>query len=463
MITTRGIRTKSSAAIVGIGIVAASLTGCSVGTTASTGQTTSSVQTTGVVAAVWDSSVVHSIEVEIDPAELQGLLDTYLSSGEKEWASATVTIDGETFTEVGFKLKGNSSLRVVTADSDPATLPWVIRLDKFVDDQSLDGETEFVVRGNSTETAINEALALELLSLAGLASEEAVASRFTINGGTTDLRLVIQNPNDGWDEQEFGETGLLYKAESGGDYSYRGDDPESYTDIFDQEAGDKNLVPLIDFLQFINESDDATFAAELDQHLDVDAFATYLAYQDLVGNADDIDGPGNNSYLHYDEATGIMTVVNWDLNLAFGTANVGGGGGGAGAQDRPAGGQPGVQAGVQPGGEPGGEPGGQLGGRPGGPGDDAAGGAALGGPAGAGGEPSNGNVLSERFQQNDEFFALVTEAKASLIATFYTSGAADQVITDWVTVLTTQADDLVSASTVNAEAEAVQESFASFR
>lgn len=45
--------------------------------------------------------------------------------------------------------------------------------------------------------------------------------------------------------------------------------------MFDQEAGkdDTDLTPLIDFLQFVNDSDDATFEAELADHLDVDAFA----------------------------------------------------------------------------------------------------------------------------------------------------------------------------------------------
>ncbi|MGV8896275.1 MAG: CotH kinase family protein [Rhodoglobus sp.] len=434
MITSSRTVTRSVAAFVGIGLVAASLTACAVSTTAATD---TSIAQSAATAALWDSSAVHNIELEVDPAEMQGLVDTYLATGEKEWVSATVVIDGQTFTDVGLKLKGNSSLRVVTADSDPATLPWVIRLDKFVDDQSLDGETELVVRGSSTETAINEAIALEMLSLAGLASEEAVSSRFSINGGTTELRLVIQNPNDGWDEQEFGVTGLLYKAESAGDYSYRGDDPESYVDIFDQEAGDDNLEPLIAFLKFINESDDATFAAELDQYLDVDAFATYLAYQDLVDNFDDIDGAGNNSYLHYDETTGIMTVVNWDLNLAFGTANVDGGGGAPGAN----GGQPGQGAVPGQGGPPAG--GGQVGGA-------------------AGGGPSNGNVLSERFLENSDFAALVTAAKTELIATLYSSGAAEQAVTEWVTVFTTQADDLVPAATVDLEADAVRESFAKY-
>ncbi len=61
---------------------------------------------------------------------------------------------------------------------------------------------------------------------------------------------------------------------------------------------------MIEFLDFINNSDDATFEAELGEHLDVDSFATYLAMQDIVDNFDDIDGPGNNSYLHYDSDTG---------------------------------------------------------------------------------------------------------------------------------------------------------------
>jgi spore coat protein CotH len=89
------------------------------------------------------------------------------------------------------------------------------------------------------------------------------------------------------------------KAESGGDYSYRGDDPAAYEDVFDQEAGEDNadLMPLIEFLEFLNESDDATFAAEIATRLDVDGFATYLAMQTLLDNFDDIDGPGNNSYL----------------------------------------------------------------------------------------------------------------------------------------------------------------------
>ena len=200
---------------------------------------------------VFDSSTVHEIEVTIDPADVEELLETYQATGEKEWATATVTIDGQTFVNVGIRLKGNSSLRQAGSDSDPAELPWLIRLDKYVDGQTLDGYTEFVVRSNTTQTSLNEAVALELLGLAGLASEEAIATRFSVNGGTEQLRLVVQNLDETWEDEQFDTAGILYKAESTGDYSYRGDDPDAYEEVFDQETGDEdNLAPLIAFLAF---------------------------------------------------------------------------------------------------------------------------------------------------------------------------------------------------------------------
>ena len=424
-------RTRVARAALAVAVAASlTLAGCTTAVGTVAGTTTSSDATTTVATAsgVWDSSVVHTLDIEIADDQLATSVDTYLSSGEKVWVTATVTIDGVTFDDVGLKLKGNSSLRSVTAETPAADLPWIIRLDKFVDGQNLDGWTEFVVRGNSSETSLNEAVALDLLEQTGLASEQAVLAAVTIDGATA-LRLVVQNPDDAWTEAELG-SGLLYKAESGGSYDYVGDDPAAYATSFDQEAGEDDLTPLIDFLQFVNESDDATFAAELSSRLDVDAFATYLAFQDLVGNTDDIDGPGNNSYLYYDTDSGRMTVVTWDLNLAFGQTPGGAGGGpGQGAPGAGAA-RPGVQGGGQAGGGP------------------------AGGQGGAGG-PSQGNILAERFRANDTFAALIEQARADLIATLIDSGAASDTVDRWVAVLGTQS--LVSAATVEQEAATIRD------
>lgn len=437
-------RTLASVAIAVLAVGA--LVGCSALTPTSTGSSPTVVvagDLTLDAADLWDTSVVHDIAIEVDDAAVQQAIDTYLDSGEKVWIEATVVIDGVEFERVGLKLKGNSSLRGVSADADPATLPWILRLDKFVDGQTWDGWSELVIRGNSSTTSLNEAVALGLLDASGLASEAAVASSISFNGGDAQLRLVVQNPDEQWTADQFGDGTLLYKAESTGSWDYVGDDPADYALSFDQQAGDDDLEPIVELMRFLNESDDATFAAELADHLDVEAFATYLAFQDLVGNTDDIDGPGNNSYLAIDPETGIATVVNWDLNLAFGASPSGGPGG------------PGASEGFDPQDAPDGMPtpptgaGGGMrdGGGMAGPGDG------MAGPGGMGG----GNVLAERFRADDAFAAMIDAAADRLQAELVDSGLAADLIEQWTTTLTTGAGELVPAETVQSEADAIAE------
>ncbi|MBX3314065.1 MAG: CotH kinase family protein [Actinobacteria bacterium] len=361
--------------------------------------------------SLFDETGVHTIEVTFDEDDYAQLIDDYETTGDKTWIESTVTIDGTTYERVGLRLKGNSSLRSVDDTSAPEDLPWLIDLDEFVDGQDHDGVDELVVRANKSATALNEAVALDLLEAAGLASQQAVSARFSVNGSDEVLRLVIEHPDGSWVDDWFGTDGSLYKAESSGDYSYRGDDAASYEDVFDLEAGDdESLTYLTDFLAFVDESDDETFAAELDQHLDVDGFATYLAMMELLGNSDDIDGPGNNSYLYHDPETGLMSVVPWDMNLALGVGMGGGGGGGRG------------------------------------------GGGGVGGGRGFGG---GANVLVERFLEVDEFSAAYDDALTELRYELVDSGLADDLLAERVAILQAQASDLVPSDTVIAEADAV--------
>lgn len=389
------------------------------------GASTSGVSTAAAEVAdgtgIWDADALHDISVEVEEEAMAAMIDSYQETGDKDWIEARVTIDGTTFERVGLRLKGNSSLHGVTDDADPADLPWLLRLDEYVDGQALDGWTDFVVRSNSSETALNEAVALDLLAEAGLASEHTIATSFAVNGGDAQLRLVVQALDEAWEDETFTTDGLLYKSEAGGDWTYRGTDPDSYTDIFDQETGDDDLTPLIQFLDFLNNSTDEELEAELASKLDVEAFARYLAFEDLVGNDDDIDGPGNNSYLRYDAETGGFTVVAWDHNLAFGgMGRMGGPGGSGGFGERPEGMSGGMRGG-----------------------------------------PGGSNVLVERFTAVEEWADLVEQARADLTESLYASGFADESIDRWADLLTTQASDLVDADTVAEEAGAVRDVVAS--
>ena len=154
------------------------------------------------------------------------------------------------YEQVGLRLKGNSSpLRALNpaqgggafrgglSSDEPESLPWLVPSRRVRRRPGSRGIVEFVVRSNNTATALNEAVALELLELAGLASEKAAPTSLSVNCGQPVLRLVIENPDDAWMAAYFEGAGALYKAESTGDWSYRGDDPAAYEEVFDQEAG----------------------------------------------------------------------------------------------------------------------------------------------------------------------------------------------------------------------------------
>ena len=110
---------------------------------------------------------------------------------------------------------------------EPEDLPWLIRLDEFVEGQDHQGYEDIVVRSNGSETVAQRGgRARPARGGRSAPRRRPSPTRFSVNGGDAVLRLVIEHPDDdAWQEASFDGDGALYKAESTGDWSYRGDDP----------------------------------------------------------------------------------------------------------------------------------------------------------------------------------------------------------------------------------------------
>ena len=437
--------------------VALALSGCGKASTdePSTDATQSSqTVTTPSSDTYFTTDEVHSIDIDLDQADYEAMLTTYAETGDKEWVTVTATIDGNTFEDVGLRLKGNSSLRTALATSRgielseedlenegsdsgdspsdaaaPETIPWLIRLNKYVDGQNYLGRYDFVVRGNDTESSLNEAVAMAMLEEAGLATHRVAFTAFSVNGSEAKLRLVSEVPDDElWNEDWFGTEGATWKADSGGDWDYHGEDGAEYEAIWKQRTGEDDMTPIVEFMDFINNSSDETFEDSLGEYLDLDQFAKYLAVEDMINNWDTISGMGNNGYLHYDPSTGMMTLIAWDHDRAFESHGVGMGG-------MPGDGGGGV------GGGPGGAPGTNA------PGDNAPDGNAPG--------ARGSNILETRFRASDTFMEMYNKAYADLTVSLIDSGFAQDVLDQYTELLITQASDLVSPDTVESDAKVI--------
>ncbi|WP_112141367.1 CotH kinase family protein [Glycomyces dulcitolivorans] len=446
---------------------------------------------------LFDTSVAHEISLSYSDADYDDMIETFEDSGEKEWIKADITIDGVTISDVGIRLKGNSTLSALGGGAmgggegggmpegmelpegvelpegmegmvmpggdeggmggmggstisfeDPETLPWLVDFSKYVDGQVYQGNQQISLRvdsamgGTQEGTSLNEAVTLELLEASGQSSYDWTYSTVSVNGGEAVTRRVVDIMDVTWAEDTYGEnTGVLYKALSTGSFEYQGADPEEYEDDFKQLSmkGSYDAQPIIDFLEWLGEADDATFDAELGDWVDVESFATYTAFQNLVTNGDDMAGPGKNFYLWYDFDTGLISILTWDVDLTLQTAelapdetaSIGGGGGGFGGE---------LPEGVE-------LPEGME--MPAG-GDEAEGGRGEGDGGGGMGGGMGGNELKERFLASEAFQDEYMAAYQDLYGTLLASGAALEAVD------TAQAAAELSGADVASSAESLK-------
>jgi len=332
----------------------------------------------------------------------------------------------------------------------PEELPWLITIDEYVEGRAYQGEREISLRpGADEQVPLNEALALSLTDRSGETAERYGFTTVSVNNRPAVTRLMVENPDTEYAEAVDGN-GVLYKARAGGSFAYQGDDPSDYETSFRQlnKVGSQDLEPVMKFIKWVDEASDEEFAADLDEHVDVESFARYVATQNLLMNFDDMAGPGKNYLLWYDLDTRRFSVLGWDYNLTFS------GDAGAGPDDRTSmgGGRPaGAAAGAQEGdgaagggaaqgqGEMPAPPEGAPEGMPGGTGEGGPQGGFPGGAAGAGqgedgqaaggqggGMPGgmSGHELKERFLELDAFDAPYKKAYKELYEKFFGSGAA---------------------------------------
>ncbi len=217
-----------------------------------------------------------------------------------------------------------------TADA-AVKIPLLIKFDEFVSGQTYQGHTKLALRTygiHYDEAMLDETLTNYAFQEAGMPAVLAAYGGLQINDEAERLYVITEVVDDPvYLARTFANPdGVLYKAEVGSSLSYVNEDPSSYSDSFSQETrlNDADMAPLIAFMRFLSEADEATFERLLPSYLDVDSFATYLALTNLLVNNDSIVGMNNNYYLYYDESTARFTLLYWDGNESLG--GLGGGG-----------------------------------------------------------------------------------------------------------------------------------------
>ena len=158
---------------------------------------------------LFDSSYVHSINIEISEEDWEDLKENAL---DETYYSCNITIDGETYENVGLRTKGNSSLAQV-ANSDSDRYSFKIKFDKFDKEQDYYGLEKLSLNNIIQDaTFMKDYLSYKMMGDFGVASPYVSYSYITINGEEWGLYLNVEDIDNSFLERIYGEDhGELYK------------------------------------------------------------------------------------------------------------------------------------------------------------------------------------------------------------------------------------------------------------
>jgi spore coat protein CotH len=268
------------------------------------------------------------------------------------YVDVTLTYNGKTWKNVGYRLKGNSSLSTAWGQGN-YKLPFRLNFDRFEDeiiavtDQRFYGFKELSFSpGYQDESLMREKLTPEIFKMAGIAACETAFYRVYINIGDGlkyyGLYTAVEIPDDTMIAEQFGEnSGNMYKPES--TFSYFDEDEMNKKNNDDYDYSD-----IEDFVSVLNSSDRTTdtevWRANLEKTFNVDYFLNYLAVNNAIVNWDSYGVMAHNHYL-YNHSDNKLCWIPWDHNEALsgspgitgstftGTGPGGGPGGGGGTMN----------------------------------------------------------------------------------------------------------------------------------
>lgn len=272
---------------------------------------------------LFDDSYVHTLDIRI------GDWDAFLAAAtEENYTECDVEIDGEVFSSVGLRAKGNNSLRLVN-EYGLERYSLKIEFDHFQDGNTYYGLDKLSLDSSYQDNSyMKNYLTYDMMDQMGVPSPLCSYVWVTVNGEDWGLFLAVEEPEEAFARRNYGaDHGKLYKP----DYrsleaenrdvalQYTTEDPADYDNIFRNakfESNAEDQARLIGALKTLSKGTDLKSAVNVDEVL------RYFAVQVFVVNLDSYLGRTGHNYFLYEE-DGIISMLPWDYNLAFATYSLG--------------------------------------------------------------------------------------------------------------------------------------------
>ena len=225
------------------------------------------------------------------------------------WFTANVSVDGETFENVGIRKKGFLG----SLNEDKPALK--IRFDKYVEGQLLDEDMPRLTLNNSIQdpSMINTCMAYRIFSDAGIPAPRCNFSTVSINGRRLGLYVNVESVKENFIRRNFSDpNGSLYEGTlSDFRIGWKG----TFERQINNESADfSDIREVVEKLQ----NSDSTDLVGLKEVVDLDQFLSFWTIEVMIGHWDGYAGNRNN-YFVYREPGRPFVFIPWGVDQVFET------------------------------------------------------------------------------------------------------------------------------------------------
>ena len=162
--------------------------------------------------SLFDTSYVHSINIQVDAVDWQAMLDNAMN---EEYISCDITIDGETLKNVAIRPKGNTSLsNMRNMDSDRYS--FKVEFDHYDDGITYKGLDKLSLNNLIQDNSyLKDYLCYRIMQETGAVSPLCSFAYITVNGADWGLYLAIEAVEESFVKRVYGnDYGQIYKPDS---------------------------------------------------------------------------------------------------------------------------------------------------------------------------------------------------------------------------------------------------------
>ena len=162
---------------------------------------------------LFDTDKIMTVDIIMDDDKWQELLDTAIN---EQYVECDVVINGETFSNVGIRAKGNTSLTNIVNDDTTDRYSFKIKFDEYVKGQTCHGLDKLVLNNNYADaTNMKEAIIYDMFAYLGADASLYNYAKISVNGNYTGVYIALEAVEDSFMLRNYGtRNGELYKPEN---------------------------------------------------------------------------------------------------------------------------------------------------------------------------------------------------------------------------------------------------------